>query len=56
MTNVQKQRLATGSVCSRCQGMIDGMVDLLEKLCDYVKIVIGFRYLEDRLHVVVVVK
>ena len=43
-------RLATRFACSRCKGIIEGMVDLIEKLCDEVETVNGFCYLEDRLN------
>ena len=41
-------RLATRFVCSRCREMREGMVDLIEKLCDEVETVNGFCYLQTR--------
>ena len=35
-------------VCSKCKGMMQGMVDSIEKLCDEVETVNGFCYLGDR--------
>ena len=43
-------RLAMHFVCSKCQGIIEGTVDLIEKLCDEVETVNKFCYLEDRLN------
>ena len=42
--------------CSKCKGIMEGMVDSIEKLCDEVETVNGFCYLGDRLMLVVVVK
>ena len=43
-------RLAMHFVCSKCKGIIEGIVDLIEKLCDEVETVNGFCYLGDRLN------
>ena len=37
-------------VCLKCKGIIEGTVDLIEKLCDEVETVNGFCYLGDRLN------
>ena len=37
-------------VCSKCEGIIEGMVDSIEMLCDEVETVNGFCYLGDRLN------
>ena len=36
-------------VCVKCKGIMDGMVDLIDKLCNEVEPVNGFCYLGDRL-------
>ena len=41
-------RLAMHFVCSRCKRIMEGTVDLIEKLCDEVETVNGFCYLRDR--------
>ena len=44
-------RLATHFVfCLKCRGIMEGMMDLIEKLCDEVETVNGFCYLGDRLN------
>ena len=43
-------RLATHFVCSKCKGIMEGMADSIEKLCDEVEIVNGFCYLGERLN------
>ena len=43
-------RLAMHFVCSKYKGIIEGIVDLIEKLCDEVETVNGFCYLGDRLN------
>ena len=43
-------RLATHFVCSRCKGIMEGTVDLIEKLCNEVETVNGFCSLRDRLN------
>ena len=42
-------RLAMHFVCSRCRGIMEGTVDLIEKLCDKVETMTGLWYLRDRL-------
>ena len=37
-------------VCSRCKGIMEGMVNSIEKLCDEVDAVNGFCYLGDKLN------
>ena len=37
-------------VCSKCKGIMEGMADLIEKLCDEVETVNGFCYLGERLN------
>ena len=37
-------------VCSKSKGIMEGMVDLIKKLCNKVETVNGFCYLEDRLN------
>ena len=37
-------RLALHFVCSRCRGIIEGMVDSIKKLCNEVKTVNGFCF------------
>ena len=36
--------------CSKCEGIMEGMVDSIEKLCYEVETVNGFCYLGDRLN------
>ena len=43
-------RLAMHFVCSRCGRIMEGMIDLIEKLCNEVETVNGFCYLGDRLN------
>ena len=43
-------RLAMHFVCSKCGEIIQGTVDSIEKLCNEVKTMNGFCYLEDRLN------
>ena len=43
-------RLAMHFVCLKCKGIMEGMMDLIEKLCDEVETVNGFCYLGDRLN------
>ena len=43
-------RLAMHFVCSKRRGIMEAMVDSIEKLCDEVKTVNGFCYLGDRLN------
>ena len=43
-------RLAMCFVCSKCRGIMEGMVDSIKKLCDEVEAVNGFCYLGDRLN------
>ena len=54
VADVRKYRVTTKFaihfVCSRCKGMLEGMVELSEKLRDEVEIVNGFCCLEDRLN------
>ena len=42
-------RLAMHFVCSKCKGIMEGMVSI-EKLCNEVETVNGFCYLGDRLN------
>ena len=35
--------------CPKCEGIMEGTMDSIEKLCDEVETVNGFCYLEDRL-------
>ena len=42
--------LAMHFVCSNCKGIMKGMVDSIEKLCDEVETVNEFCYLGDRLN------
>ena len=37
-------------LCLKCKGIMEGMVDLIEKLCNEVETVNGFCYLRDRLN------
>ena len=37
-------------VCLKCKGIMEGTMDLIEKLCDEVETVNGFCYLGDRLN------
>ena len=37
-------------ICSICKGIMEGTVDLIEKLCDEVETVNGFCYLRDRIN------
>ena len=37
-------------VCSKCEEIMEGTMDSIEKLCDEVEIVNGFFYLGDRLN------
>ena len=43
-------RLAMHFIRSKCKGIIEGTVDLIEKLCDEVQTVNGFCYLGNRLN------
>ena len=43
-------KLAMHFVCLKCKGIIEGMMDLIEKLCDEVETVNGFCYLGDTLN------
>ena len=43
-------RLAMHFVCLKCKGIMEGMIDLIKKLCDEVETVNGFCYLGDRLN------
>ena len=43
-------RLARDFVCSRCRGVMEGMVNSIEKLCDEFQTVNGLCYLEDKLN------
>ena len=43
-------RLAMRFVCLRCKGIMEGMINLIEQLCDEVETVNGFCYLGDRLN------
>ena len=43
-------RLAMHFVCLKCIGIIEGMVDSIEKLCNEVETVNGFCYLGDKLN------
>ena len=43
-------RLAMHFVCSKCKGIMEGTMDLIEKSCDEVETVNGFCYLGDRLN------
>ena len=43
-------RLAMDFVFSKCKGIMEGMVDLIKKLCDEAETVNGFCYLGDRLN------
>ena len=43
-------RLAVHFASSKCKGIMEGMVDSIEKLCDEVETVNGFCYLGDRLN------
>ena len=45
-----KCRLAMHFVGSKCKGIMEGTVDLIEKLCDEVETVYRFCYLGDRLN------
>ena len=45
-------RLAMHFICSKCKGIIEGMVESIEKLCDEVETVNGFSYLGDRLNAI----
>ena len=49
-------RLAMHFVCSKCKGIMEEMVDSVEKFYDEVETVNKFCYLADRLMLVVVVK
>ena len=48
--NRSTARLAMHFVCSKCREIMEGMVSLIEKLCDEVETVNGFCYLGDRLN------
>ena len=37
-------------VCLKCKGIMEGMVDVIEKLCDEVETVNGFCYLGEGLN------
>ena len=52
MADVQKQRELPNAyfVCSKCKRIMEGMVDLIKKLCDKVETVQGFCYLGIRLN------
>ena len=43
-------RLAMHFVCLKCKGIMERMMDSIEKLCDEVETVNGFCYLGDRLN------
>ena len=43
-------RLAMHFVCLKYKGIMEGMMDLIKKLCDKVETVNGFCYLGDRLN------
>ena len=43
-------RLAVHFVCLKCKGIMEGIVESIEKLCNEVETVNGFCYLEDRLN------
>ena len=43
-------RLAMHFICSKCSGIIERTVDLINKLCNEVETVNGFCYLGDRLN------
>ena len=43
-------KLAMHFVCSKCRGIMKGMVDSIEKLCNEMETVNGFCYLGDRLN------
>ena len=43
-------RLAMHFVCLKCKRIMEGMMDLIKKLCDEVETVNGFCYLGDRLN------
>ena len=43
-------KLAMHFICSKCKGIMEGMVDSIEKLCDEVETVNEFCYLGDRLN------
>ena len=43
-------RLALHFICSKCKGIMKGMVDSIGNLCDDVETVNGFCYLGDRLN------
>ena len=43
-------RLAMHFLCSKCKGIMEGMMNSIEKLCDEVETVNGFCYLVDRLN------
>ena len=43
-------RVAKHLVCLKCNGIMKGTVDSIEKLCDEVETVNGFCYLRDRLN------
>ena len=47
---ISTTQLATCFVCLRCRGIMEGTLDLIEKLCYEVKTVNGFCYLGDRLN------
>ena len=42
--------LAKHFVCLKCKGIMEGTMDLIEKLCDEVETVNGFCYLGERLN------
>ena len=41
-------RLGKDFVCGICKKQVDGLVELVEELCEEVETVRGFCYLEDR--------
>ena len=43
-------RLEMHFVCSKCRGIMEGMVGSIENMCDEVETVNGFCYLGDRLN------
>ena len=43
-------RLAMHFVCSKCEEILEGTMNSIEKLCDEVETVNGFCYLGDRLN------
>ena len=43
-------RLTMHFVCSKCNGIMEGTMDSIEKLCDEMETVNGFFYLGDRLN------